>query len=313
MKAVPFFLVTGFLGSGKTTLLKKFLGSFADDRKIAVIQNEFAPANIDGRELEATGKHFHILEINKGSVFCVCLLSDFTKSLNDLLDSIQPDAVILEATGLADPIAIGQLLQADELKDKVYLSHVWCIVDAVNFLKIHKSLQRVSHQIRVADTVIVNKMDKFSGDRQDFESRITELNPFARIEYASYCDIDLASAFAEFETGPVADRAADHFSHIEPSNRPALGSAVIRSNKKISRPHLDQFLRQQAGRAFRLKGFVNLSEGQTVVVQSCFGETEVVPIGDYNGPTELIAIGPEIVAGEFSKTFRNFADHHNGF
>ena len=53
---VPFYLVTGFLGSGKTTLIKHFIRSFADSKKIAIIQNEFAEVNIDGRELMQTGK-----------------------------------------------------------------------------------------------------------------------------------------------------------------------------------------------------------------------------------------------------------------
>jgi G3E family GTPase len=304
MSAVPFFLVTGFLGSGKTTLLKRFLNSFADDKKIAVIQNEFAPANIDGKELKETGKPFHILEINKGSVFCVCLLSDFTKSLNELLKTIKPDAVILEATGLADPIAVGELLQANELKDKIYLSHAWCIVDVVNFPKVIKSVQRVSHQIRVADTVILNKMDKFSGDVNELENHIKSLNPFAKISQTSFCDINLNESFAEFTADPVVQKRANELSQFEPSVRPNLGSAVIRSNKKISHQNLELFLKEYEQKAFRLKGFVNLEDGKTVALQSSFGETQILEQTNYVGPTEIIAIGPGIVAGNFSKTFR---------
>jgi len=307
MSAVPFFLVTGFLGSGKTTLLKRFLNSFADNKKIAVIQNEFAPANIDGKELKETGKSFHILEINKGSVFCVCLLSDFTKSLNELLDTIKPDAVILEATGLADPIAVGELLQADELKDKIYLSNAWCIVDAVNFSKVIKSVQRVSHQIRVADTVILNKMDKFTGDIHEIENQISLLNPFAKISQTSFCDVNLNDAFAEFTTEPVVQKRADEFSQFKSSDRPNLGSAVIRSNKKISQQHLALFLKEYKKKAYRLKGYVNMEDGKTVAVQSCFGETQILEQANYVGPTEIIAIGPGINPLTFSKQFRSLS------
>lgn len=304
MKAVPFFLITGFLGSGKTTLLKKFLNTFAEDIKIAVIQNEFAPANIDGKELQETGKPFHILEINKGSVFCVCLLSDFTKSLNELLEKIKPDVVILEATGLADPIAIGELLQANKIKHKVYLSHVWCIVDALNFSIVSKSVQRVSHQIRIADTIILNKMDIFSGDKKIIEEQIKSLNPYAEISATSFCDINLNISFKKFSAGPLATKRADEFSHYESSEKPNLGSAVIRSNKKISQPNLEQFLREYEQKVYRLKGYVNLENGNTMAVQSCFGETHILEAANYAGPTEIIALGPEIKAGEFSKKFR---------
>ncbi|MCK5370457.1 MAG: GTP-binding protein, partial [Cyclobacteriaceae bacterium] len=58
MRQIPFFLVTGFLGSGKTTFLKRILKKYATEKKIAIIQNEFAPANIDGAELKREGKKF---------------------------------------------------------------------------------------------------------------------------------------------------------------------------------------------------------------------------------------------------------------
>lgn len=97
MNKIPFYLVTGFLGSGKITLLKRIINDHADSMKLAVIQNEFAPASVDGTDLRQTHKPFEMLEINKGSVFCVCLLSGFIKSLSVFIDSYTPDAVFLEA------------------------------------------------------------------------------------------------------------------------------------------------------------------------------------------------------------------------
>jgi len=58
---IPFYLITGFLGSGKTTLLKNILARYSGDKRIAVIQNEFAPAGIDGIELK-------IIKINDGQI-----------------------------------------------------------------------------------------------------------------------------------------------------------------------------------------------------------------------------------------------------
>ena len=144
VKRIPFFLITGFLGSGKTTLLKNIVNQFADDKKLAIIQNEFAAANIDKKELRETNKSFKLLEINRGSAFCVCLLSSFTKSLRDFIDAHQPDAIFLEATGLSDPIAIAEILN-DAKFDDVYLSYVWCIADAMNFHKTGSMITRVQH------------------------------------------------------------------------------------------------------------------------------------------------------------------------
>ena len=113
---IPFFLVTGFLGSGKTTFLKTIINNNINERKIAIIQNEFAPANIDGEDLKQLGKPFDILEINNGSVFCVCLLGEFITALKAFIETENPDLVILESSGLSDPIAISEILQSEKIK-----------------------------------------------------------------------------------------------------------------------------------------------------------------------------------------------------
>ena len=70
MQKIPFHIISGFLGSGKTTFLKRIIDKYAGEYKIGIIQNEFAPANIDGAELKKSGKDFQLLEINNGSAFC---------------------------------------------------------------------------------------------------------------------------------------------------------------------------------------------------------------------------------------------------
>ena len=65
-KTIPFILVTGFLGSGKTTFLKRLLHNIPENLNLAVIQNEFAPSNVDGEELmQSTDGAFELLEINE--------------------------------------------------------------------------------------------------------------------------------------------------------------------------------------------------------------------------------------------------------
>src|SRR6056297_166806 len=132
---IPFYLVTGFLGSGKTTLVKRMLEEYGDQKQVGIIQNEFAPANLDGIDLQQTGRKFKILEINKGSVFCVCLLSNFIESLHEFIVQEKPDILILEASGLSDPVSIGELLDAPALRHTLFLAHIWCVVDALRFLQ----------------------------------------------------------------------------------------------------------------------------------------------------------------------------------
>ena len=149
MKKIPFYLVTGFLGSGKTTLIKQFIDRYADSKKIAIIQNEYADVNIDSRELKQTGKSFELLEMNNGSVFCVCLLGSFVHSLADFIHQHQPDLVILEASGLSDPITISQIISSSALRNLIWLAHSYTIVDALNFQKTIERVGRNTQQIRV--------------------------------------------------------------------------------------------------------------------------------------------------------------------
>jgi G3E family GTPase len=136
MQKIPLHIISGFLGSGKTTLLKNIIDKYADSVKIGIIQNEFAPANIDGVTLNQTGKNFNLLEIKNGSVFCVCLLGTFTRSLEQFIDEYQPEAIIVEASGLSDTTSMVEVMSSGNLADKIYLAANWCIVDALIFRKL---------------------------------------------------------------------------------------------------------------------------------------------------------------------------------
>lgn len=300
----PFYMVTGFLGSGKTTLLKRFVASFADDLRLGIVQNEFTALNVDGEELRLTGKPFHLLEINRGSVFCVCLIADFKTSLSQFVDEYQPQAVFLEASGLADPIAVTEMFYAPELQQRLYLARIWCIVDASTFLLLEKANLRMTHQVRVADVVIINKTDLVDEKiRAAVEERVRQINPAAEVVTAAFCETPLPRSLTD-------EPSAFHAKELSPEAslpRPQIGTAVVKTVRKITRARLDEFLSVQAPTAFRIKGFVQLSAGAPVLVQLVFGRTQILPAPGYTGVTELIAVGPDVRQQEFVQQFRNLS------
>jgi G3E family GTPase len=299
---IPFYLVTGFLGSGKTTLLRRILEDYADSQKIGIIQNEFAPANVDGTDLKSSGKPFEILEINKGSVFCVCLLSSFIDSLGAFIDQEAPDLIFLEASGLADPISIGELLDAPELNQKIYLAHTMCIVDALKFLEMEPRMTRITHQVRIADTVVINKTD-MGGDIEAIQRRIKELNPYAEVVNATYCDIAFRRILQEQPADPVAVKQSRDLSALEPGGRPDIRSVVIRTSRPVAREQLDRFLEKYIPKTYRMKGYVKLSDGSALTLQTSFEQYSSETLPNYNGNTEIIAMGDNISPREMRNMF----------
>lgn len=303
---IPFFLVTGYLGSGKTTFIKHFLEQFATGRKIGVVQNEYASANIDTAELNSSGKKFEVLEINNGSVFCICLLANFIDSLAAFIGEYHPEMIILEASGLSDPIAIAELIQHEKLRDQIYLAHVWSIVDAVNYHKVIQMAERLKRQIMISDTIIINKVDAGGQNLPGIQESLTKLNPDALQVETSWCDIKLGKLEDLLACDPVAIMRESRHNSIEASDRANVNTVVLKTTFKIEKSKLGLFLQEVEKKLIRMKGFVNMEDGQTLRIQSTFGETRKERVHNYTGPTEIIGIGYDITSTDFGKKFHTY-------
>jgi G3E family GTPase len=323
LKKVPFILVTGFLGSGKTSLLLDLVRKYSGLFRIAIVQNEFAPGHVDGFTLKQSDKPFDLLEINNGSVFCACLLGDFISRLAPFIDQNQPDVILLEATGLADPVSLGQVLQAPGLSDKIYLAGSWCLVDALNFHRIVNSLSRARQQVRIADIVWINKTDLVTGT-SEIRAKILEINPFAKIIETTFGSTDqlappiLRSSTTEhchsdemgflsfppkWEQDPVTllQSQTTGIGQPAPDNRPSITSCVVRSTRFFDEDLIRDFIFSQSLYLHRIKGYIRIDESNTMAIQTVFTDISIKVITGYDGPCELIAIGPDLNNREFSK------------
>lgn len=303
---IPFYLVTGFLGSGKTTLLKNILNEYSESRRIAIIQNEFAPAGTDGKELKMTGNPFRLVEVNNGSVFCVCMLGTFIQSLEKLVQDYAPEMIILEASGLSDPINIIELLQDERIRNTVQLAKIFSIVDAPNFDRGLRSLPRFKHQVMIADVVMINKTDIYQGDIKLLHEKIRDLNPFGEITETSYCRFKPELFLAESLQMHAAAKAV---AQKESEGRPPVNACVLRIHNKISFQGLSLFITKLQTECPRIKGHVNLQDGKVMAVQSVFERYETEEVSDYTGPTEIVAFGEKITPAELRKKFLEFATH----
>ncbi|BAX81216.1 GTP-binding protein [Labilibaculum antarcticum] len=301
---ISFNLITGFLGSGKTTLLSNLLNELSASKRIAVIQNEFAPSGVDGKELKQTNADFKLVEINNGSVFCVCQLGNFENNLQKLIVDYQPEMIFLEASGLADPISIIELLQSPGLKDKISLDKIISLVDTPNFFKGFSTLVRFKHQIMIADKIILNKTDLLDDGMEKVKEAIKELNPFAEIIPSVYAKVNWEKLVVQEENKSIA---ANRYLGVVSEGRPDMNACVLRTHDKIERSNLQLFLKHLQSTCPRIKGFLNLTDGKIVSVNSVYEKAEIKDLENYMGPSELIAFGHNLSVSDLRATFKQYA------
>ncbi len=285
--SIPLHLVTGFLGSGKTTFLKNYLQTKRNTGHTAIVQNEFSPVNIDGRELQEFSG-YKVMEVNNGSVFCVCLLGSFVKSLAEFIERVKPDELIMEASGMSDPVSIGQILEAEPLRGKVYLGHVWTLVDARNYLRANAFQQRIASQLRIADTIIVNKKDLAGENTGEVTAAVKRLNPFARVIESAYAQIDVDTIHKVMGLYPEGTGNGQVYP------LPDLESVVVKTSREIKQEGLPAFIEELKGRAIRCKGFVRIKTNQGVFIQGTFDDYSLQPAPGMSGPTEFVVIGTRL-------------------
>ena len=174
-------------------------------------------------------------------------------------------------------------------------------MDAPNFFRGLSSLQRFKHQLMVADTIIINKMDCFDGEIDAITDRLNELNPYAQIETATYADVDWSTLISANQT---IHRAARRFQGSESEGRPHMNTCVLRTHDRVDRAGLQRFLQSLGPDCPRSKGFLGLKDGRFVSFQSVYDHLEINEIEDYVGPSELIVFGENLTPSSVRKKFK---------
>ena len=275
-------LLTGFLGAGKTTLLQEMLSSWSRE-KLGVMINEFGEVNVDGQLLARNG--IQMTELSNGSIFCACIKDKFVDGLIEM-SWHDLDCVLIEATGLADPSSMVQILEG--IRHKVrepydYRGSV-CVVDGEHFLDLYDLLPAIRSQLEYCSAVIVNKADRIDENQLEAVlSKLGEVNPAITPTVTSYCKVNLAELLAH-----LAPASAKLHDPRESTNtiisRPA--TFMVKGGEDVSPEGLAAFLRETAPSAYRIKGFVNTTTGPMEV--SCVGDAmEVRP---WDGPPEATVL-----------------------
>ncbi|MBB4063021.1 CobW family GTP-binding protein [Gellertiella hungarica] len=190
-KPTPVTVLTGYLGAGKTTLLNRILTE-SHGKKYAVIVNEFGEIGIDNDLIVESDEE--IYEMNNGCVCCT-VRGDLIRVVEGLMR--RPgrfDGIIVETTGLADPVPVAQtFFMDDDVRAKTELDAVVALVDARHLPLRLKDSREAEDQIAFADVVIINKTDLVTPEElARIEATVRAINPSARIHRAERSRVELS-------------------------------------------------------------------------------------------------------------------------
>jgi G3E family GTPase len=275
----PLVVLTGFLGSGKTSFLKHFIEYQTQrSRFVAVIQNEIGEVGLDGKLLDYT-----VTEVDEGCV-CCSLAGNLKRAIRGILDRFSPDSIILETTGLANPLNL--LDELAELEELVRFDSTVTMVDAVNLEEALAASPIAADQVRAADVLVVNKAD-LAGDAGLEEAcrRVREINSRAPLFRTVRGDLNPALVFdADDPQRRGAEEGAPHgpsgptgASHAHATHGDAgIWSRTLRLPRPLDRGRFLRVVESLPETVFRAKGLVDFADpGETMLFQYVCGRYEL--------------------------------------
>ena len=218
-RGMPVTIITGFLGSGKTTLLNHILQN-QQDLKVAVLVNEFGDINIDSQLLVSVDEN--MMELSNGCICCTINdgLVDAVYSILEKGDRI--DYMIVETTGVADPLPIALTFLGTELQHLTRLDSILTVVDSEAFTSDHFNSDAAYAQIMYGDIIILNKTDLVPEEKlQELETYINKSKTKARILRSQLGVVPLPLILdIEIDQSAIAaakesSQQADHHDHAE--------------------------------------------------------------------------------------------------
>ena len=216
IQGIPVSIITGFLGSGKTTLLNHILTQ-QQGLKVAVLVNEFGEIGIDNELIIKSDDD--IIELNNGCICCT-INDDLVKTVQKIIERKEKlDYLIVETTGVADPVPVAVTFLSTELRGKTRLDSIITMVDCDNFYAEAKQNSTVAYQqITYGDIILLNKTDLVEPETVDrIEEQIRQHRGDAKVirTVKGEVALPLILSVGLFESDRYFPEETDHSHHDE--------------------------------------------------------------------------------------------------
>lgn len=192
-------IFSGFLGAGKTTLIKKLLKEALAGTKVVLIENEFGEIGVDGGFLKEAG--IQIKEMNSGCI-CCSLVGDFGTSLKEVLDTYEPDRILIEPSGVGKLSDVIKAVQRVDSGKEVVLNSAVAVVDAKKCKMYLKNFgEFFVNQIEAAGTIILSRSQDMTEEKLlEVVAMIKEHNDHATIITTPWDDLKGEDILATIES-----------------------------------------------------------------------------------------------------------------
>ena len=241
-RAVPVTLIGGYLGAGKTTLINRLLSHPTLPMGTAVLVNDFGDINIDESLIRSESADGTVIGLSNGCI-CCSISNDLSKALDEL-NRLPIQHVILETSGVAEPVRVWQNCHYPGFQPKAAV----VVVDAANFTNRAEDKyvgELVRAQVEQAHLLVISKTDVNPG------FGIEQLTPQLSSRDPGLIKIVLGWRQTYGSVTPLASRSAQPSFHAETWHQQGL----------VSKESLQSCLAKLHYAVQRVKGWVSTDEG----------------------------------------------------